>query len=240
MAIAHVQSRGVQGDDVASQALAYTSNVTLNNWLLVICCARAGAGASSVSSLAITDSLGHSWTVALDALVGDGHLVVAWAKANASAACTVTANPTAAAADSSDVALLIFEYSGLYTGTGGPFVDRALDIFNLQSEPRQLPPLLTYGEAGDRLLLGALFSTTVMTIDTGSGWTQRLEDETSPLIYHAEDRIVGPSTLVVGEWTTPGNSAGAHLVLTHWSSVEPTQLPPFKLRTPRQFATRHM
>lgn len=234
MAIAHVQSRGVQGDNVASQALAYLSNVTLDDWLLALCCARPGTGASAVNAIALSDSLGHTWTPMIDAAVLDGVLVAAWARANASAACTVTANPTAVAADASDLALLLFQYSGLYPGAGGPGVDVAFIGNNTQSEPRRVGPLLSYGVPGDRLFLSALFTITPMTINTGAGWTQRLEDETSPMAYHAQERIEPVSTLVHGEWDTPGDSALSTLLILQLSSQEPRQMPPFGIRHPRQ------
>jgi hypothetical protein len=104
MSIARVQHTSInQSSSVASQALAYVSNVTLNDLLIVI--ARCG----SIVSTTVTDTQGNTWhNLTYQSISAFGSLQISWAIANATGANTVTVTPDA----SSTIRMAILEYSG--------------------------------------------------------------------------------------------------------------------------------
>jgi len=92
---------------VASTTLAYGSNVTVNNLLIVVV-----RGGSALTSITITDSIGNSFTNGtFHAVGGIGSLQITFAVNISTSANTVTITPNA----SSTLRIAIFEYSGTVT-----------------------------------------------------------------------------------------------------------------------------
>ncbi len=104
MAIALVQHTNINGASAASQALAYVSNVAVNNLLVVV--ARCGGTPTSIT---VTDSRGNTWTnCTFHAVVGIGGLQISYAVSKDSGPCTVTVTPSATNTNR----IAIYEYSG--------------------------------------------------------------------------------------------------------------------------------
>ena len=89
----------------ASTTLAYTSNVSANNLLVVV----VRSGNDSGSTITVTDSIGNTWTkCALNMVVGVGSTQLSYAVASSSAADTVTVTLNSSAT----MRMAIYEYSG--------------------------------------------------------------------------------------------------------------------------------
>jgi len=147
----------------ATQALAFVSNVTAGN-RLVVCVARFQGGAGDGT---VTDSQGNTYTKHISEVTSANQTSQIWsAIAGASGACTVTLTPPSA----TRMAMGIAEVSG------------TVSVGNTVHEAGGGSATITPGQitvAHNAILFATLRKSTSATINCQTGWTQIYEDESS-------------------------------------------------------------
>lgn len=151
-----------QPSAVASQTLAYVSNVAVNSLLVTVV-----RGASTLTGITTTDSIGNTWTKGtFQAVSGAASLQISWAINTTAGANTVTITPNA----SSALRIAIYEYSGVATSS-------PLDAENNNTTGTSTTPAAgsITPAAANELVIGAVCVSLTRTFTAGTNFT--LEDQ---------------------------------------------------------------
>lgn len=192
MAFTEIQHRSTTASSVDSTTLAYTSNVTANNLLII-----AGSNwRSGGAALTITDTVGTSYTVIEHDFQTNYKIYIAYGKAGGSGANTVTIDPSSIG---NYMAFAIAEYSGNDTTT-------LLDVdggFSTGTGTAASDSLTT--TTANALIIGVMgFETaTTRTLTPGGSYTElgEFEDNNSITAYNAVSRIATTATSYTVDWT---------------------------------------
>lgn len=183
-AIVHIQSVGDDPGTVATDTLAYASNVTAGS--LLILAARHGSATASVSS--VTDTLGNTWTLAKRMDDPSGHSHNIWfANSPTGGANTVTINID----ETQSLRWIVLEYSGL--GTASIDVSTSSIGSGTSADTGGVTPTQS-----NVLAFSACDVNGVSGFTAGSGYTERVEVATK---IAAQDKVVASPSSITGAWT---------------------------------------
>lgn len=179
--------------NVSSTTLAYVSNVTANNLLVVV--VRSGG---AVTSITITDTIGNTWTNGtFHAISATGSLQISWSVNSSSAADTITVTPNSA----STIRVAIYEFSGTATAS-------VLDVQeNVQSGTGTGPDSTSFTPAQDNeLVVGAAIVDNTATFTAGTNYTLQDAVPASPNTkLGVETWIQTTATATTANFTVSGN-----------------------------------
>jgi len=201
-----VQSKSTRTLAATSLGLAFDSNVTAGNFILVI---AGGFRSTSFSFTGVTDTLGLG--------SGNGYALLGqtpWtatfrqinaaflAKASSGGANTVTMTVSAAA----DISIEIYELSGI------DGFDQCLETQQTSATP--LTGSLTNTKANSRLFASVSHDGADTTITPASGWTQREENEsTSGSDYSTADKVVSSAGSQSHQWALGASRDASMLIV---------------------------
>ena len=211
MAISLVQAPTVvQGNGVSSVSLSFSSNTTAGNFVLV------KAYAFKASTISFNTPTGgntyalrgspNNWTSTFRSICA-----VADAQNIAGGAETVTQTTST----TGDLALAIYEYSGL--ATAGAFDQVA---YNQATSATPTSGSITTTQA-DALLVGSItHDTTTTTITPNASWTQRQEiEDATHCVMSDIDRVVGAiQTGLTHQWTL-GSSHDCSMAIASYKAA---------------------
>lgn len=181
---------------VNSLDLAYPGNVASGN--LLVCAGQAYNSSTGPTSVAVTDSIGTTYTVksfAPSSGAPNERIWIAYGIAPSSGANTVTVNPSNA---SDDLSFSIDEFSGVDTTT-------PLDVDGsyTQGTGTTASDSITTTVDG-ALIVGVMgYDGSTVTLSPGSGWTEigEHEDNTTDEAHAAAFQIVGAAGSYTASWT---------------------------------------
>lgn len=190
-AISEVQKRSTTVSTFNSTTLAYTSNVTSGNLLIIV----GNNWRSGGASIAVSDTLGTSYTVKQNAFTNNTTFII-YGIAPSSGANTITLDPTSSG---NYAAFTIVEYSGVDTVT--PLdVDGSTSTGTSTSASDSLTTT-----TADALIIGVMgFTTaTTITLTPGGSYIQlgEYEDNNAIVAYNAVSRIATSATSYTVDWT---------------------------------------
>lgn len=189
-AISIVQHTTVDGASTTSQTLAYVSNPSLND--LIIVCVRL---ASTITSAAFSDTIGNSWSNLSYQSVTGASGVCGYAINKSSAADTITANNFSGNNSSSTVRMAIYEYSG-------NAVSGVLDVQNNS----------TSGSSSGSINAATITPFGGGELIFGYCYTQNSETYTQGTNFTLEDQVptgLGNGRLGVQDWIQPSGSGSS-------------------------------
>ena len=188
MAIAHVQSKGLDSGSASTANLAFTSNITAAS--LIIVAARIGDVGASMTS--ITDTRSNTYARAKQQH-GGGETLEIWYAMNSSAgANTVTVNSSG----TFSLRWIIHEYSGLHTTAA---LDQTASNTGASTAADSSNVTTT---VADELLFCANCVSGGVTATQGTSYTKRVEIATK---VASEDRIVSSTLTTSGSWSLSGS-----------------------------------
>jgi hypothetical protein len=210
MAIAFVQGTNGGVQSGPSAGVAYTSNNTTGNLLVLVC---RSTGASSTAGITITDSQGNTWSVPIKTTwTGTNTLIMAYAPNCKSGANTVTVSHTG----TSFLQTKLAEYSGVATSSP---LDKSGDATNTSTTPTSSS--VTTTQNGELIVGGfANANANNLTITAGSGYTKRTAtDDGNGAI---EDQVQTSAGAISANFTSNQNVSWDAGIMTFFAAAVST------------------